>query len=255
MATARQENFYLAKVAEQAERFDDMARFMERLVKAVPEGEEISVDERNMLTLSYKNVISSRRSAWRIVSSIEAKDSRGVDLLHQDAIRYYRSRIEAELQGICLGILKILDERLIPSASSYISKIFFLKLKGDYHRYLAEFLTGDPREDAVDNTRCAYKAAQAISADRLPPANPIRLGVALNHSVFHYEILNSHDMACTVAKEAFDLAVDGLDTLSDEDYKDSTLIMQLLRDNLTLWTAEMKDEVLEEFQAKFKVEE
>ena len=70
----------------------------------------------------------------------------------------------------------------------------------------------------------------------------LRLGLALNFSVFYYEILNSPDRACRLAKAAFDDAIAELDTLSEESYKDSTLIMQLLRDNLTLWTSDMQAE-------------
>ena len=62
--------------------------------------------------------------------------------------------------------------------------------------------------------------------------------MALNFSVFYYEILNSPDRACSIAKQAFDDAIAELDTLNEDSYKDSTLIMQLLRDNLTLWTAD-----------------
>lgn len=62
----------------------------------------------------------------------------------------------------------------------------------------------------------------------------------LHVQVFYYEILNSPDRACRLAKAAFDDAIAELDTLSEESYKDSTLIMQLLRDNLTLWTSDMQ---------------
>jgi len=65
--------------------------------------------------------------------------------------------------------------------------------------------------------------------------------LALNFSVFYYEILNAPDQACHLAKQAFDDAIAELDTLSEESYKDSTLIMQLLRDNLTLWTSSETD--------------
>jgi 14-3-3 protein epsilon len=86
-----------------------------------------------------------------------------------------------------------------------------------------------------------YKAASDVAVTELPPPHPIHLSLALNFSVFYHEILNSPDRACHLAKQAFDDAITELDTLSEESYKDSTLIMQLLRDNLTLWTSDMQD--------------
>jgi len=77
---------------------------------------------------------------------------------------------------------------------------------------------------------------------QLAPTNPIRLGLALNFSVFYYEVMNSPERACNLAKQAFDDAIAELDTLTEDSYKDSTLIMQLLRDNLTLWTSDMEDQ-------------
>jgi len=114
--------------------------------------------------------------------------------------------------------------------------------KGDYHRYQAEFTTGNDRKEAAENSLVAYKAASDIAMTELAPTHPIRLGLALNFSVFYYEILNSSDRACRLAKAAFDDAIAELDTLSEESYKDSTLIMQLLRDNLTLWTSDLQGE-------------
>lgn len=115
-------------------------------------------------------------------------------------------------------------------------------MKGDYHRYLAEFATGNDRKEAAENSLVAYKGASDIGMKELASTNPIRLGLALNFSVFYYEILNSPDRACRLAKAAFDDAIAELDTLNEESYKDSTLIMQLLRDNLTLWTSDMQAE-------------
>jgi len=109
--------------------------------------------------------------------------------------------------------------------------------KGDYHRYLAEFAIGDKRKTSADKSLEAYKAATEVAQTDLAPTHPIRLGLALNFSVFYYEILNAPDQACHLAKQAFDDAIAELDTLSEESYKDSILIMQLLRDNLTLWTS------------------
>lgn len=73
--------------------------------------------------------------------------------------------------------------------------------------------------------------------EKLQSTNPIMLGLALNFSVFYYEIENDSQKACDLAREAYNGAVNGFELLSENDYKDTTLIMQLLRDNLTLWGA------------------
>ncbi|XP_010461289.1 PREDICTED: 14-3-3-like protein GF14 phi isoform X2 [Camelina sativa] len=246
-SSAREEFVYLAKLAEQAERYEEMVEFMEKVAEAVDK-DELTVEERNLLSVAYKNVIGARRASWRIISSIEQKEeSRGNDD-HVATIRDYRSKIESELSKICDGILKLLDTRLVPASANGDSKVFYLKMKGDYHRYLAEFKTGQERKDSAEHTLTAYKAAQDIANSELAPTHPIRLGLALNFSVFYYEILNSPDRACNLAKQAFDEAIAELDTLGEESYKDSTLIMQLLRDNLTLWTSDMQDEGAEEIK-------
>ncbi|CAD6571528.1 MAG: 14-3-3 protein [Alectoria sarmentosa] len=231
---AVENNVYLAKLAEQAERYEEMVECMKNVASA---DQELSVEERNLLSVAYKNVIGARRASWRIVTSIEQKEeSKGNDS-QVGLIKEYRQKIEAELAKICEDILEVLDEHLIKSAQSGESKVFYHKMKGDYHRYLAEFALGDKRKISADKSLEAYKAATEVATTDLAPTHPIRLGLALNFSVFYYEILNSPDQACHLAKQAFDDAIAELDTLSEESYKDSTLIMQLLRDNLTLWTS------------------
>ena len=135
----------------------------------------------------------------------------------------------------------MLDKHLIPCSDTGESKVFYYKMKGDYHRYLSEFQTGDTRKESAGAALDAYQAASGIAQSDLPPTHPIRLGLALNFSVVYYEILNAPDKACSIAKQAFDDAIAELDTLNEESYKDSTLIMQLLRDNLTLWTSDQAD--------------
>ncbi|CAK9163602.1 unnamed protein product [Ilex paraguariensis] len=250
MATAVPENLnrdqyvYLAKLAEQAERYEEMVKFMEKLVIGSTPDAELTVEERNLLSVAYKNVIGSLRAAWRIVSSIEQKEESRKNDDHVVLVKDYRSKVESELSDICAGILKLLELNLVPSASTSESKVFYLKMKGDYHRYMAEFKVGDERNQAAEDTLNAYKDAQETALADLAPTHPIRLGLALNFSVYYYEILNSSDKACSMAKQAFEEAIAELDTLGEESYKDSTLIMQLLRDNLTLWTpdADQQDE-------------
>lgn len=154
---------FLAKLAEQAERYEEMVQFMQKLVLGSTPASELNVEERNLMSVAYKNVIGSLRAAWRIVSSIEQKEESRKNEEHVALVKEYRSKVEAELSEVCASILRLLDSNLVPSASASESKVFYLKMKGDYHRYMAEFKVGDERKAAAEDTMLAYKAAQVLS--------------------------------------------------------------------------------------------
>lgn len=123
-----------------------MVEYMKEVAKT---GEELTVDERNLLSVAYKNVIGTRRASWRIISSIEQKEESKGATDHVELIKTYRSKIESELEDVCNDVLKVLTDYLLPKAESGESKVFYYKMKGDYHRYLAEFAFGEKRNDAA----------------------------------------------------------------------------------------------------------
>ncbi|KAJ3589757.1 hypothetical protein NHX12_010600 [Muraenolepis orangiensis] len=262
-----------ARLAEQAERYDDMAAAMkspdglrresmyrprDAHITGGPGGrterypavgvtelnEALSNEERNLLSVAYKNVVGARRSSWRVISSIEQKTSADGNEKKIEMVRAYREKIEKELEAVCQDVLNLLDNFLIKNCNEtqHESKVFYLKMKGDYYRYLAEVATGEKRAAVVESSEKSYSEAHEISKEHMQPTHPIRLGLALNYSVFYYEIQNAPEQACHLAKTAFDDAIAELDTLNEDSYKDSTLIMQLLRDNLTLWTSDQQDD-------------
>ncbi|KAM7484421.1 hypothetical protein LguiA_000430 [Lonicera macranthoides] len=245
----RETHVYMAKLSEQAERYEEMVDSMKKVAKL---DVELTVEERNLLSVGYKNVIGARRASWRIMSSIEQKEESKGNEHNVKSIKGYRQKVEEELSNICNDILTIIDKHLIPSSGSGEATVFYYKMKGDYYRYLAEFKTDQERKECADQSLKGYEAASATANKELPSTHPIRLGLALNYSVFYYEIMNSPERACHLAKQAFDEAIAELDTLSEESYKDSTLIMQLLRDNLTLWTSDLPEDGGED---NFKTEE
>merc|ERR1712130_64491 len=234
---SREKDVYFAKLAEQAERYDEMASHMEAVGK-LPD--ELSVEERNLLSVAYKNAVGSRRAAWRIITSVEQKEKSKGNEEQAKYAKEYCGKVEAELQKICDTILGLLDQNLIPKASSGESKVFYQKMKADYYRYIAEFTDGDAKSKAAENARKAYHDAHEVAAKDLAVTHPIRLGLALNYSVFQYEVLSNPDEACKMARTAFEDAIAELDNVAEDSYKDSTLIMQLLRDNLTLWTSDQE---------------
>ncbi|XP_034016192.1 14-3-3-like protein [Thalassophryne amazonica] len=227
-----------ARVAEQVERYEDMAKHMK---EAVETELALTNEERNLLSVAYKNVVGTRRSSWRAMYGISQRDD---DKLTQ-AVAFYRTTIKDELDKTCDEVQDLLEKYLIPNSETekdYEGKVFYQKMKGDYFRYMAEVADEDKREAIVEKSKNAYCEACETCKAHMDATHPIRLGLALNFSVFYYEIANNPEEACKLAKEAFDDALKGMDSQTSESAKDSTLIMQLLRDNLTLWGSQEQAE-------------
>jgi len=233
----RRKNVYFAKLAEQAERYDEMSNYMEAVVMV---SDDLSVEERSLLAVACKHVVGSRRAAWRVATSIEDKEKTKGNDRQAGFAREYCGKLESELQKICDAILALLNERLIPKTPPGASKVFYVKMKADYHRYIAEFTTGAAKDKASEDARAAYADAAAVAEKDLVVWHPIRLGLALNYSVFMHEVLDQPDEAMKMARGALEAALAELGSIAEESYNDSTMVMQLLRDNLTLWTAEQE---------------
>merc|ERR1712187_588442 len=168
-------------------------------------------------------------AAWRIITSVEQKEKTKGNEENASYAKEYCSKVESELSKICNTILGVLDTNLIPKASTGESKVFYQKMKADYYRYIAEFSEGDKKKEAAESARAAYDEASKVAEKDLAVTHPIRLGLALNFSVFQYEVLSNPEEACKMARTAFEDAIAELDNVAEDSYKDSTLIMQLLR--------------------------
>ena len=232
--TTVEEAVFMAKVAEQAERYEDMLIFLQPVVKKT---EELQSEERNLVSVAFKNLSGNKRTAWRALTAIEENPK--YEKYHEKT-KAYKTKIEAELKKICQDAIKTIDTSLLKNATSAEAKVFYLKMKADYYRYSGEVCSGKELEEVSSKAEESYASAKKVS-ETLPPTDPVRIGLALNYSVFLYEIKKRPKDACAMAKTAFDEAISGLQDLDEEKYKDSTAIMQLLKDNLTLWTTELEE--------------
>lgn len=233
MSGTREENVFMARMAEQAERYEDMVTYMTRVANM---GAELSLEERNLLSVAYKNAIGSRRLAARSIANGMAKEHPSNPLL--PSIQQYKTKVDTELVEKCGEIINLLKKAdgLIATASTAEAQVFYLKMEGDYHRYLAElYAPSGQHGDHAKNAFESYSRATQIADPGLPPTHAIRLGLALNFAVFYYEVYQQKDMACQLAKASFEAAAPGLGSMPDEERRDAEAIMQLLRDNLVLW--------------------
>jgi len=221
----------LAKTAEQCERFEEMLVCMKKVIQLDP---ILSLEEKNLLSVAYKNLLGARRTPFRNLAILANKADRTSP--NYDLIVQFKSRIEAEIVEICNDIFSVLTQQLMPAVhDDDESKVFYLKMKADYHRYNVEVTeSSEQTQFALETYQQAMTFAQSL---RL--SSPVRLGLALNFAVFYYEIKKMPDIGYDLAKKTFEEALPALEGLGDDDYREAATIMSLLRENLGSWQEAM----------------
>ena len=223
----------LAKINDEAERYDESFKYIDQIANS--KKEELTSEERTLLNSAYKNLINLRRDAWQNLNKCEIDNEKYVYLLTD-----IKSTVEKELNDYCNRMLNLIDNVLFKNVKSDESKVFYIKMKADYYRYIAEISTGDKKNEIINKSISLYKEAQTL-AEKLDDWNPVRLGLALNFSDFYYEIMKDAKKAIEIANERFEVAINQLDKVDDDLYKDTTTILQLLKENIDNWTNEMKE--------------
>ena len=237
MSEKYEKEVYLAMLAEQCTRYEDKMTFLEDMVKT--KTEDLTSDERNLLSIAYKNTISQDRQAIRTLLAYESKEAKKTDSPYLEFIKEYKAKVQKELEDLCNKINATIDSSLLPKATTDEAKVFYHKMKGDYYRYIAENIDGDLKKKYSDLGLASYNAALEASKS-IDYKNPIKLGLALNLSVFYYEVVANRDEACKLAKETLDKSKDALQGVDEEEdeVKEAMSIFNLLQENLEMWNAE-----------------
>ncbi|RVW69603.1 14-3-3 protein 8 [Vitis vinifera] len=233
----RHDLLFAAKLSEQAKRYDEMGDAMKKLVMMKV---ELSPEERSAFSMAYKKAIEPLRSSWGILQ--QGKSNEEINGAKQKVIRIreFQEKIESDLSSICEEVMSLLDKHLLPFTTNDENRVFYLKMKGDYYRYMAEYKTESEKKKAISNSLKAYQTA-IVEAEGLPPLNPIMLGSNLNYSVFLYDIVKARRRAMAVARRTVDAAVGEIEgkMLNKEVYEDSMTILDLIKDNLARWAADV----------------
>ena len=236
---SKDECIYLAKLYEKAERYDEMIRIISLLVQ---KNNNLNGDEKSLLSSSFKKVISKRRNSLKFIYNLESQEKKN----NSKNIKFLldvKTKIENEIRKIADDILFLLEHYLLSNKEIDLdSKIFYLKLKADYHRYLAEISVENEKEKEIDNAEETYLLACDLAVD-LKFTNPVRLGLALNLSVFYYEIKNNKDEACRIAKQTMEDTMRALSDLEKSPHaKDSLMIIQILKENYYEWSNDLYEQ-------------
>ena len=142
---ARKESCYRAKLAEQSQRYEDMISLVNNIIEISSNTEptepeaELNVEERNLFSVAYKNVVGKKRTSWRAIKAIRTKyEKYEKDDLHAGLVSKYIEKIETEIVTLCSKVGELIDNVLVARAKSHHGKVFFRKMAADYQRYLCE---------------------------------------------------------------------------------------------------------------------
>ena len=160
-------------------------------------------------------------------------------------MKSYKTKIETELYNKCTDVVETVKGQCLGLASDDESKAFFYKMIGDYYRYTAESASEATLDSVKNGALEGYQQADTHSKS-LNPCNPIRLGLALNYSVFYYEVMNQHGKACELGEAALSEALEKIDDVDEETFRDAKSIIELLKENLSLWKEEEGDNAVED---------
>jgi len=231
MALSRSEIVDKLKQANPATQYDEMLD----LIQTLTPKQAFSKEERDLFGLAVENYIQARQKLWSEAASAEAK-AEGSEQKQQQ-YKSEREKIEADSRSVLeTKILPVAKDQTELSAKT-TGSVFFRTISGNAYAFLASITGGDKRNALIQDAQKFYDTAFDQAKLELNAADPQRLYLALNFSQFYYDILNTPDKACHLAKQAFDDAI-AEDVRPDE----SERLMQRLRDNLTKWTSDTEGE-------------
>ncbi len=227
---------YLAVLYEQCNKSDETVKALESYINS--ENGVVDKEIKNFLSVAYKNRINKVRNALRITKSHENKLTGEEDKIFLSYTQEYNSKLENELTKICKETILFIDLNLIPNASKDEDKAYFYKLKGDYNRYIAEFAKDNLLNEATDMAKKAYQDGIELIKEK-EGINPVKLGLALNYSVFLHEICKEPENAKEVGEKAIKEAEIGYDKLEENEENYETFsIFNMLKENLEMWEKE-----------------
>lgn len=226
-----------ARITEEAERYEETKKYIDEIVQT--KKDDLTNEERDLLSIAYKGCIMGRRDGLKSINEFEATE-RNSNSKFINLVLEFKSILEKELNEYCCRLITIIDEYLLKKEISDESKVFYIKLKADYYKYLSEFYINDKKQEAINNSLKCYNEAYEI-AKKLPWTNAIRLSLILNFGTFYYEVKNDPKKADEIASEVFDVAINQLDKIDDSEYKDSTTVLQLMKENIDMWRKEVEN--------------
>lgn len=227
--------YYLATLSLKFENYEESVKYVEELIKL--KESEMAENEKNLFLSAFKYFVAEKRTGWRNIFTLEGKEKITKLLMNEIKMKY-----EDIIIKTCDKLISLINNYVLDKTKSDLGITLFTKVKADHYRYMAEITRGQTLYNNKQNAFQFYKQAYE-RASKLDDLDPIKLGVALNYSVFLYEILNMRINSIFYAKEALTKALLKLKQftdleLEDENLKEALTIVELLNVNVHDWYRE-----------------
>ncbi len=229
---------YLARISEKTGNYEEAIKYIEKIINM--KSSDITKEERNILQAAFKHIFSEKRSSWRTLCNVLDRESRHKKCNILDLIKNLKIEIENEIIDLCNKLLKIIDEFLLNRASTLEAKVFYLKLKGDYNRYMIDFSDNEKKKEKIDIVMNCYNEAFEY-CKKLPFTNDVRLGLVLNFGVFFNDILNDPKNALNVTNDTYNALIKEIDNLDDKQYNIINPIANLIKENIDNWNSSVNE--------------
>ena len=235
---SREELIFLSKLYTKAELYKEVINFIKEFIKLNP---KIEKEECDIISTGFKNMISDKRASWFTLNSMEHKEKKKKRNTVKE-IKEIKNHIENEIRETCKELQDLIDKELLAKNEEDEILVFLYKLKADYFRYICEFAEGNEYQDNLIKAEEYYKKAYEIADKKLPIINCNRVSVALNYAIFLYETKKDKKSGFDIAQNTFKESMKFIDDLEKPKYRDTLLIIQLLKENIIFWNSEMGDE-------------
>lgn len=222
MDNKREVNVFMAKVCQECNQNEQCIQYMTEVIN---QDRPLSFNERNLLSAAYKGIVSPLRDSIRLLQD----DSHGYNVT--DAI----IECSKELSRVCDEVINLINTKLLLAVTEPEVRVFYIKMIADYYRYKWEATSDAQRPAVASDCKKAYQEAASLADTSLPAYHPLRLGLALNFSVFLYEVLGQTSRAIELASKAYNDSGSGIEQLSAESKGEALHTLQLLDENIKAW--------------------
>lgn len=248
--TKSEKAFYLANVCLQLGNIDDAVHYSDEMV--LTSEVTMTKEMQRVLIGSYSNLIVPLRSSWRKLCQIETEEKVAKKMINE--IKIIKENL---IISNCDKFIKMINENILTTKLDDEETALFLKVKADHYRYLAEITQGHQLYINKQNAFHFYKEAY-LKAENFDDLNSTKLNIALNYSVFLYEILNKRINSFFYAKEALYKALRALkncdeEELTNEEMRDTLMIIEVLNRNVEDWYKEEVGDIFESAKERIAI--